>query len=212
MCSFSKPTKTDPGLLKHSELCILIHELGHGIHDIVSKTKYARYHGTGTVQDFWEVPSQMLENWCWTYSTLRYLGQHYSTLSPEYEKAWRDKQTDCIGTQPVAPATIPEEMLLNLIRSRQVQNFQWLLGTLHVSVFDMTIHSPETHEAAKSINPSYLWNYLKKAMQKVDGPECEGLGYEWGHGQVLFGHLLGDYDAGVYGYLRYVLLFCVSEL
>ena len=94
VCNFSKPTPKKPSLLKHDEVVTLFHELGHGIHDLVSKTIYSRFHGTSTVRDFVEAPSQMLENWCWTPSQLKALSHHYSSLSPEYEAAWREQTKD----------------------------------------------------------------------------------------------------------------------
>jgi Zn-dependent oligopeptidase len=48
-----------PVLQKHDEVVTLFHELGHGIHDLVSRTIYSRFHGTSTVRDFVEAPSQM---------------------------------------------------------------------------------------------------------------------------------------------------------
>merc|ERR1711939_383107 len=76
VCNFSKPTAKKPSLLKHDEVTTLFHELGHGIHDLVSRTTYSRFHGTNTVRDFVEAPSQMLENWCWTPSQLKALSRH----------------------------------------------------------------------------------------------------------------------------------------
>jgi metallopeptidase MepB len=82
----------------------LFHELGHGIHDLVAKTQYARFHSTMTVIDFGEAPSQMLENWCWTPKTLKSLSKHYSTLSPEYFKAWEEESKG----EPHPSAQIPD--------------------------------------------------------------------------------------------------------
>lgn len=79
VCNFSKPTPKKPSLLKHDEVVTLFHELGHGIHDLVGRTTYSRFHGTSVVRDFVEAPSQMLENWCWTPSQLKSLSNHYST-------------------------------------------------------------------------------------------------------------------------------------
>ena len=45
VCNFSKPTPKKPSLLKHDEVVTLFHELGHGIHDLVSRTTYSRFHG-----------------------------------------------------------------------------------------------------------------------------------------------------------------------
>lgn len=49
VCNFSKPTKAKPSLLKHDEVVTFFHELGHGIHDLVSQTKWSRFHGTAVV-------------------------------------------------------------------------------------------------------------------------------------------------------------------
>jgi len=60
---------------------MLFHELGHGIHDLVSKTKYGRFHGSaGTVIDFGEAPRQVLEKWFLMPSELKRLSRHYSSL------------------------------------------------------------------------------------------------------------------------------------
>ncbi|PWY76027.1 zincin [Aspergillus sclerotioniger CBS 115572] len=57
VCNFTRPTPVKPSLLKHSELLMLFHELGHGIHDLVAKTIFAHFHGTMIVNDFCEPPS-----------------------------------------------------------------------------------------------------------------------------------------------------------
>jgi metallopeptidase MepB len=176
----------------------LFHELGHGIHDLVSKTIYSRFHGTNTVIDFGEAPSQMLENWCWEPSTLKLLSSHYSSLSSQYFKAWKEQTEE----QYKPPATIPDEMIKTLLRSKHVNSALANLNQLHLGIFDMMVHKPETHEAIEKLNISATYNTLRKELLQIDGPEILGLGDEWGHGQANFGHLMGDYDVGYYGYLR----------
>ncbi|KAI9732964.1 MAG: hypothetical protein M1818_007397 [Claussenomyces sp. TS43310] len=196
VCNFSEPTSKRPSLLIHREVVTLFHELGHCIHDLVSKTKYSRFHGTNTVIDFGEAPSQMLENWCWEPSVLKSLSRHYSSLSSEYLKSWEEQAEEKSGP----PEKIPDEMIESLIRAKHVNVALSTLNQLHLSIFDMTVHEPESHEAIEKLNISARYNTLRKELSPIDGPEVSE-GDEWGHGQANFGHLMGDYDAGYYGYL-----------
>ncbi|EED20714.1 metallopeptidase MepB [Talaromyces stipitatus ATCC 10500] len=197
VCNFSKPTAKKPSLLKHDEVVTLFHELGHGIHDLVAKTIYSRFHGTNTVRDFVEAPSQMLENWCWTPSQLKSLSRHYSTLSDEYRKSWEESS----GSSTAAPARIPDDVIESLIRTKHVNDALFNLRQLHFGIFDMTMHTPSSHEEIVNLNPTVTYNTLRKEISQIEGPEVLGQGNEWGNGQATFGHLMGGYDAGYYGYL-----------
>ncbi|RMD40552.1 hypothetical protein DV735_g4563, partial [Chaetothyriales sp. CBS 134920] len=198
VCNFSKPTAKKPSLLKHDEVTTLFHELGHGIHDLVSRTKYSRFHGTNTVRDFVEAPSQMLENWCWTPSQLRALSQHYSTLSDEYYQAWKES-ANSPTTRP--GKQIPDALIEKLIKTKHLNGALFNLRQLHFGIFDMTIHEPKDHDAIENLKISELYNSLRKDISNLEGPETLGSGNAWGHGQATFGHLMGGYDAGYYGYL-----------
>ncbi|GES64018.1 metallopeptidase MepB [Aspergillus terreus] len=198
VCNFTKPTPKKPSLLKHDEVVTLFHELGHGIHDLVSKTIYSRFHGTNTVRDFVEAPSQMLENWCWTPSQLKALSHHYASLSPEYRAAWQEQAG---ADKPVPDAQIPDEIIANLIRTKHVNDALFNLRQLHFGIFDMTVHEPASHAEIEKLPISATYNQLRKQITQMEGPESTGLGDEWGHGEATFGHLIGGYDAGYYGYL-----------
>ncbi|GAM88336.1 hypothetical protein ANO11243_063690 [Dothideomycetidae sp. 11243] len=197
VCNFSKPTPKKPSLLKHDEVTTLFHELGHGIHDLVGRTRYSYFHGTSTVRDFVEAPSQMLENWCWTPSQLRALSKHYSYLSEEYKAAWSD--TGSNSSQP--SESMPDELIDSIIKTRHVNDALFNLRQLHFGIFDMTVHEAKSHDEAEKLEVSQLYNKLRKDISLIDGPEVLGEGYEWGHGEATFGHLIGGYDAGYYGYL-----------
>ena len=201
VCNFSKPTAKKPSLLKHDEVTTLFHELGHGIHDLVARTEYSRFHGTATVRDFVEAPSQMLENWCWTPSQLKALSRHYSSLTPEYMKAWEE----AAGQSAEKPEQrIPDELVNKLIKTKNLNGALFNLRQLHFGIFDMTIHEPKSHDALEAMKISETYNFLRKDISKLDGPEVLGQGEDWGNGQATFGHLMGGYDAGYYGYLRYI--------
>ncbi|KAA8646894.1 M3 family metallopeptidase [Aspergillus tanneri] len=197
VCNFTKPTPKKPSLLKHDEVVTLFHELGHGIHDLVSKTIYSRFHGTNTVRDFVEAPSQMLENWCWTPSQLKSLSKHYSSLSPEYLAAWQEQA----GSAAQPAEQIPDDVIENLIRTKHVNGALFNLRQLHFGIFDMTVHEPASHEDIEKLPISATYNQLRKQITQMDGPEILEQGDEWGHGEGTFGHLIGGYDAGYYGYL-----------
>ncbi|KAK5714262.1 metalloendopeptidase [Elasticomyces elasticus] len=198
VCNFSKPTPKKPSLLKHDEVVTLFHELGHGIHDLVSRTIYSRFHGTSTVRDFVEAPSQMLENWCWTPSQIKALSKHWSHLSPEYTKAWQESAAS--GEQQPA-AEMPDDLIQSIVKTQHVNDALFNLRQLHFGIFDMTIHEPESHEAIEALDASVKFNELRHEISKLDGPEALGEGNDWGHGEATFGHLIGGYDAGYYGYL-----------
>ncbi|TVY12697.1 Saccharolysin [Lachnellula arida] len=178
VCNFSKPTKSKPSLLKHDEVVTLFHELGHGIHDLAGRTKYSRFHGTSVVRDFVEAPSQMLENWCWTPSQLKSLSSHY-----------------------VTGEKIPDDLIEKQISVKHVNDALFNLRQLHFGIFDMTVHTPKSHAEAEAFKLSELYNDLRTQIAGIKGPEALGLPSNWGSGQATFGHLIGGYDAGYYGYL-----------
>jgi len=81
VANLAKPTPDKPALMRHDDVVTFFHEMGHVFHGLLSKTKFARFHGTRYVwlfrsvdlscvektysvaRDFVEAPSQMLENW-----------------------------------------------------------------------------------------------------------------------------------------------------
>ena len=202
VCNFSKPTPKKPSLLKHDEVVTLFHELGHGIHDLVGRTTYSRFHGTNTVRDFVEAPSQMLENWCWTPSQLRSLSKHYSYVEASYADEYAEAQR-ARGTSVTQPSEqMPDDLVDSIVRTKHVNDALFTLRQLHFGIFDMTVHEPAAHSELEKMPISETYNRQRKEISQLDGPEVLGEGYDWGHGEATFGHLMGGYDAGYYGYLR----------
>jgi Zn-dependent oligopeptidase len=77
VCNFPKSTATLPSLLPHGDVVTFFHEFGHAVHNLCSKTQYARFAGTSVERDFVEAPSQMLENHCFEPEVLRMMSGHY---------------------------------------------------------------------------------------------------------------------------------------
>ncbi|KAI8169677.1 Saccharolysin [Colletotrichum sp. SAR 10_71] len=199
VCNFQHPSASKPTLLRHPDVVVLFHELGHGIHDLVSRTKFARFHGPmGTVVDFGEAPSQVLENWCWTPEQIMSLSYHYSYLSDEYLSNWKaktGKNEDAL--QP--PKSLPREMVQSLLKAKHANTSLDTLHQLFVGTFDMAVH--QLNDTSEDQSFTTLWNRLRREIVPTDDLSALGAGDEWGHGYTNIGHLMNEYDAGFYSYL-----------
>ena len=82
VCNFTKPTKTKPSLLTFNEVTTLFHEFGHALHGMLANTTYPSLSGTSVYWDFVELPSQILENWCYEKDALALFARHYETNEP----------------------------------------------------------------------------------------------------------------------------------
>jgi peptidyl-dipeptidase Dcp len=79
VCNFTKPTATKPSLLTFNEVTTLFHEFGHALHGMLGNTTYSSLSGTSVSWDFVELPSQVLENWCYEKEALELFAKHYET-------------------------------------------------------------------------------------------------------------------------------------
>ncbi|MEM9646905.1 MAG: M3 family metallopeptidase [Bacteroidota bacterium] len=79
VCNFTKPTETKPSLLTFNEVTTLFHEFGHGLHGMLANTVYPSLSGTSVFWDFVELPSQIMENWCYEKEALELFAFHYET-------------------------------------------------------------------------------------------------------------------------------------
>jgi peptidyl-dipeptidase Dcp len=79
VCNFTKPTETKPSLLTFNEVTTLFHEFGHGLHGMLANTTYPSLSGTSVYWDFVELPSQIMENWCYEPEALALFAYHYQT-------------------------------------------------------------------------------------------------------------------------------------
>ena len=79
VCNFTKPTNTKPSLLTFNEVTTLFHEFGHALHGMLANTTYPSLSGTNVYWDFVELPSQLMENWCYEEEALKLFATHYET-------------------------------------------------------------------------------------------------------------------------------------
>jgi len=79
VCNFTPPTETKPSLLTFNEVTTLFHEFGHALHGMLANTVYPSLSGTSVYWDFVELPSQVMENWCYEPEALALFAKHYET-------------------------------------------------------------------------------------------------------------------------------------
>jgi peptidyl-dipeptidase Dcp len=79
VCNFTSPTETKPALLTFNEVTTLFHEFGHALHGMLANTQYPNLSGTSVYWDFVELPSQIMENWCYEKDALTLFAKHYQT-------------------------------------------------------------------------------------------------------------------------------------
>jgi peptidyl-dipeptidase Dcp len=79
VCNFTRSTPSKPSLLTFNEVTTLFHEFGHGLHGMLANTTYPSLSGTSVYWDFVELPSQVMENWCYEKDALELFATHYES-------------------------------------------------------------------------------------------------------------------------------------
>ena len=118
VCNFTKPTATKPSLLTFNEVTTLFHEFGHGLHGILANTVYPSLSGTSVYWDFVELPSQVMENWCYEPEALALFAKHYQTNE-----------------------IIPQEYVQKIKESANFQEGMATLRQVSFALLDMAFHS-----------------------------------------------------------------------
>ncbi|KAJ5947840.1 hypothetical protein N7466_000855 [Penicillium verhagenii] len=180
-----------PTLLRHRNLITLFHELGHTIHYLVGQTRFASTWGTGTSHDFVEIPSSMLENWCWTPSVLHSLARHYTYTSAQEREAYLQSHAQLPDEKPSI------ELFEGLAASRAIDQGCNMLNRLHITLYDLTVYDKDPVPA---LSLSVFYNQLRSELTSLIGPESHGKGHDWGFGQANTNPLFHNYAAGYYVY------------
>ncbi|MFN3557339.1 MAG: M3 family metallopeptidase [Bacteroidales bacterium] len=83
LCNFQKPVGDDPAMMTLWDLSIFLHEMGHGLHLVLSDVTYRSVSGYNLrYSDFVELPSMLLEKWAYQPEFLKRVGKHYQTGEP----------------------------------------------------------------------------------------------------------------------------------
>ncbi|MDB9882156.1 M3 family metallopeptidase [Bacteroidia bacterium] len=109
VCNFTKPSETKPSLLTFNEVTTLFHEFGHALHGMLAAGTYASLSGTSVYWDFVELPSQLMENWCYEKECLDPFAKHYETgeaIPEEYIQKIKDSANFMAGMGTVRQVSL----------------------------------------------------------------------------------------------------------
>ena len=120
VCNFTKPTDEEPSLLTFNEVTTLFHEFGHALHGMLANTTYPSTSGTNVYWDFVELPSQVLENWCYEKEALKLFAKHFETGE-----------------------VIPDELIQKIKESATFHEGMATLRQLSFGMLDMSWHSKD---------------------------------------------------------------------
>lgn len=120
VCNFTRSSGETPSLLTFNEVKTLFHEFGHALHGMLANTTYPSLSGTSVYWDFVELPSQIMENWCYEPEALDLFAKHYKTSEP-----------------------IPKELIQKLKDSASFQEGMATLRQLSFGLLDMAWHGSD---------------------------------------------------------------------
>lgn len=171
VCNFTPSSGDTPSLLKFDEVQTLFHEFGHALHGMLADTTYESLSGTHVYWDFVELPSQIMENWCYEKECLDLFAFHYETGEP-----------------------IPADYVARLKESAIYHEAYATVRQLSFGLLDMGWHHLTFEEA------SALQDVVAKEKSVFDAldlfPSVEGTNMS-----VQFSHIFGGgYASGYYSY------------
>lgn len=139
-CNFAPPGRTRPALLTHDEVTTLFHEFGHGLHHMLTAQRHLRCSGiNGVAWDAVELPSQLLENWCWEPEALPLISAHHETGEP-----------------------LPRDMLDRMLAARNFQAGMFGARQLEFALFDFTLHQRPVEQ-----EPGWIGEVLQEARDRI---------------------------------------------
>lgn len=121
VCNFGRGVDGAPATFTHDEVVTLFHEMGHGLHQLLTEIGELPVAGINGVEwDAVELPSQFMENFCWEWPRVEAMTAHVQTGEP-----------------------LPRELFERMLAARNFQSGMQTVRQLEFALFDMELHAGE---------------------------------------------------------------------